>query len=98
MGNLDIGIGRWWQRQWHSGKTTMVRDRMVDDLLPSIICEDFLLQRHMWRNGNTRDILRRLERECLWLRVHYSMENPIKEPILEQLIQLLRINVKTQNG
>jgi hypothetical protein len=26
--------------------------------------------------------------------MHYSMTNPIKEPILEQLVHLLRINVK----
>jgi hypothetical protein len=72
----------------------MVRDRLVDDLLPSIICGDFRLQRHMWRNDNTRDILKRLERGSFWSRVHYSMDNPIKEPNLEQLVQLLRIIVK----
>jgi hypothetical protein len=48
----------------------------------------------MWRNENTRDILRRLERGYFWSRVHYSMANPIKEPNLEQMVQLLRIIVK----
>jgi hypothetical protein len=72
----------------------MVRYMLVDDLLPTIICGDFRLQRHMWRNMNSRDILRRLERGYFWSRVHYSMDNPIKEPSLEQLVQLLRVNVK----
>jgi hypothetical protein len=72
----------------------MVRDRLVDNLLPTVICGDFGLQRHMWRNENARDILRRLERGYFWSRVHYPMANPIKEPILEQLVQFLRVNVK----
>jgi hypothetical protein len=72
----------------------MVRDRMVDDLLPTIICRDFRLQRHMWRNENARDILRRLERGYFWSRVHYPMSNPIKEPNFEKLVQFLRVNVK----
>jgi hypothetical protein len=72
----------------------MVRERSVDDLLPTIICTDFMLQRHMWRNRNVRDILRRLERGSLYSTVHYSMANPIKEPNLEQLVQFLRISVK----
>jgi hypothetical protein len=48
----------------------------------------------MWRNENARDVLRRLERGSFWSRVHYSMANPIKEPILEQLVQFLGINIK----
>jgi hypothetical protein len=48
----------------------------------------------MWRNMNARDVLRRMERRYFWSRVHYSMTNPIKEPILEQLVQFLRINIK----
>jgi hypothetical protein len=72
----------------------MVRDRLVDDLLPTIICGDFRLQRHMWRNGNAVDILRRLERGSFWSRVHYPMSNRIKEPNIEQLVQLLRVSVK----
>jgi hypothetical protein len=61
----------------------MVRYKQVDDLLPTIICGDFRMQRHMWRNKNAWHILRRLERGYFWSRVHYSMANPIKEPILE---------------
>jgi len=61
----------------------MVRDRMVDDLFPTIICGDFRLQGHMWRNENARDVLRRLKRGSFWSRVNYSMANPIKEPNLE---------------
>jgi hypothetical protein len=72
----------------------MVRDKWVDNLLPSIICGKFQLQGHMWRNGNTMDVLSRLERRYFWSRVHYSMTNPIKEPILEQLVQFFRIGVK----
>jgi hypothetical protein len=72
----------------------MLRDMLVDDLFPTIICGDFKLQRHMWRNANGRDILSRLKRGYFWSRVHYSMANLIKEPILEQLVQFLRINVK----
>jgi hypothetical protein len=48
----------------------------------------------MWRNENVGDILRRLERGYFWSRVHYPMANPIKEPILEQLVQFLWVNVK----
>jgi hypothetical protein len=40
----------------------MVRDKLVDDLFPAIICGDFRMQRHMWRNVNARDIMRRLKR------------------------------------
>jgi hypothetical protein len=40
------------------------------------------------------DILRRLKKGSFWSRVQYSMANPIKEPILEQPVQFLRINVK----
>jgi hypothetical protein len=72
----------------------MVRDRLVDDLLPTIICGDFRLQRHMWRNENAWDILRRLERGYLWSIVHYSMANPVKEPNLKHLVQFLRVSVK----
>jgi hypothetical protein len=71
----------------------MVREKMVDDLLPTIICGDFRLQRHMWRNENVGDILRRLEMGSFYLRVHYSIPNPIKEHNLEQLVQLLRVRV-----
>jgi hypothetical protein len=72
----------------------MVRDRNFDDLLPSIICGNFWLQGHTWRNGNVKDVLRRLERRYFWSRVHYSMTNIVKEPSLEQLVQLFRINIK----
>jgi hypothetical protein len=71
----------------------MVRDRMVDDLLPTIIFGDFRLQ-HMRMKENARDILRRLKRGSFWSRVHYPMANPIKKPILEQLVQFLRIIIK----
>jgi hypothetical protein len=63
-----------------------VRERLVDDLLPTIFFGDLGLQRHMWRNANVGDILRSLERRYFWSRVHYPMANPIKEPILEKLI------------
>jgi hypothetical protein len=33
-------------------------------------------------------------KEVFWLRVYYSMTNPVKEPILEQLVQFLGINIK----
>jgi hypothetical protein len=72
----------------------MVRDMMVDDLLPTLICGDFGLQRHMWRNKNAKDILRTMKRGYFWSRVHSPMTNPIKEPSLEQLVQFLRVNVK----
>jgi hypothetical protein len=72
----------------------MERDRLVDDILTTIICEDFRILRHMWRNNNSRDISRRLERKSFWSRVNYSMANPIKEPNLEQLVQFLRVIVK----
>jgi hypothetical protein len=47
----------------------------------------------MWRNENARDVLR-LERRYFWPRVYYSMTNPVKEPILELLVQFLGINIK----
>jgi hypothetical protein len=47
----------------------------------------------MWRNENARDVLR-LERRYFWSRVYYSMTNPVKEPILEQLVQFLGVNIK----
>jgi hypothetical protein len=47
----------------------------------------------MWRNKNARDI-QRLERRSFWPRVYYSMTNLVKEPILEQLVQFLGINIK----
>jgi hypothetical protein len=74
--------------------TTMVRDKLVDDLFPTVIYREFRLQRHMWRNENAWDILRRLERGYFWSRVHYPMANPIKEPSLEHLVQFLQVNVK----
>jgi hypothetical protein len=49
---------------------------------------------NMWGNGNAMDVLRRMKRGRYWTRVNYSMENPIKEPILEKLVQFLRIDVK----
>jgi hypothetical protein len=72
----------------------MVRDKLVENILPTIICRDFRLQRHMWRNENAGNILRRMEMGYFWSRVHYPMANPIKEPILEQLVQFLRVNIK----
>jgi hypothetical protein len=72
----------------------MVRDRLVENLFPTVICREFGLQRHMWRNENAKNILRRLEMGYLWLRVHYPMANPIKEPFWQQLVQFLRVSVK----
>jgi hypothetical protein len=71
----------------------MVRDNQVDNLLLSIICKDFWLQGNMRRNENSKDVLR-LERRSFYLRVYYSMPNPVKEPILEQLVQFLGITSK----
>jgi hypothetical protein len=71
----------------------MVSDRLVDYLLSIIICGDFKMQRDMRMNENAEDILR-MEKESFWLRVNYSMDNPIKEHILEQLVQFLRVIVK----
>jgi hypothetical protein len=42
---------------------------------------------------NTRDILR-LEGGSLWSRMHYPLPNPIEEPILKQLVQLMGVNIK----
>jgi hypothetical protein len=93
---MDIRLDRWWQRKLHIGPATMVRDNRVDNLWPSIICRDFWLQGNMRRNENYRDV-ERLEGGSLWLRVYYSMNNLVKSPILEQLVQFLGINIK-MNG
>jgi hypothetical protein len=50
----------------------------------------------MRRNTNAKDILR-LEGVSLWSRLYYSFPDPVKEPILEQLVQFMGINIK-MNG
>jgi hypothetical protein len=42
-------------------------------------------------------VVLRLEGRSLWSRLYYSFPNPVKEPILEQLVQFLGINIK-MNG
>jgi hypothetical protein len=65
----------------------------IDDLLPSIIFRNFWLHGYMRRNMNTRDILR-LEGRPLWSGLNYPFPNPIEEPNLKQMVQLLGVNIK----
>jgi hypothetical protein len=71
----------------------MVGDCRIDNLLPSIIFRNFWLHGYMRRHKNTRDILR-LEGRPLWSRLNYPLPNPIEEPSLKQLVQLLGIDIK----
>jgi hypothetical protein len=68
----------------------------IDNLLASIICRYFWLQGHMRMHMNTRDFLS-LKGGSLWLRLYYSLPNPVKEPSLEQLVQFMGVNIK-MNG
>jgi hypothetical protein len=71
----------------------MVGDCQIDNLLPSMFFKNFWLHGYMRRNMNTMDILR-LEGRPLWSRLNCPFHNPIEEPNLKQLIQLMGIDIK----
>jgi hypothetical protein len=72
-----------------------MRSSLVDNFFPTIISGRFRLHRYMWEYRDSRKIQRLLDRGYFLSRVQYSMVNPIKESILEKLVQFLRINTKT---
>jgi hypothetical protein len=71
----------------------MVGDCQMKNLLPSIIFGDLWLHRYMGRHMDTKNIFG-MEGRSLWSRMNYPLPNPIEEPNLKTLVQLLRIAIK----